>query len=175
LLVVAALHRSRVVIAGGDCITQVVVTLYRWGVVITGGGCIAQVQGGCHCWWWLHCTGGVVITGGGRIVAGGGGGLSKGSGGGQQWWKMKMSEDEGLEEIFSVCVHVFVYILNYQYFLIVLVFTRKCDYISHMDLEKFDVHLPCATSHLLIKTIEVSPRHISSSSEQLRNKYLVCI
>ena len=54
--------------------------------------------------------------------------MSKGSGSGQQWWKMEMSEDEGLRENFAVCVHVFVYILNYQYFyfpIVLLVFTRK--------------------------------------------------
>jgi len=83
---------------------------------------------------------GLLNSSGGCIVAGGG--LSKGSGGGQQWWKMETSEDEGLREIFAVCVHVFVYILNYQYFLIVLVFTRKSDYIiCSMDLEYFGAQL----------------------------------
>ena len=27
------------------------------------------------------------------------------------WWKREMSEDEGLREIFAVCMHVFVYMI----------------------------------------------------------------
>ena len=87
-----------------------VTALHRWGVVVTGGGrviagggCITQVGWSSLVVAKLHRWG-VAITGGG------GGGLSKGSGGGQQWWKMETSEDEGLGEIFAVCVCICIHI-----------------------------------------------------------------
>jgi len=57
---------------------------------------------------------------------------------GGRWRQVRMRDLER----FLQCVRVFVYILNYQYFLIVLVFTRKSDYIiCSMDLEYFGAQL----------------------------------